>query len=312
MVPAAPVPALADPVALLVGTLRGMAAGFVTRLPYLAVGLSVVVVFYVAGRIVRRVAHTAGERTRLDVHLADVFGTLAVVVLTALGVLVAAVIIFPSFTPGALVQGLGVTSVAVGFAFKEILQNFFAGILILLRKPFVVGDQIRVHDFEGTVDEINTRSTRLTTYDGERVILPNGDVYTSSIVVRTAYPQRRVHVVVGVGYGDPLDRARDTILHTVRATDGVLADPAPAAYVDELAPSSVNFTVYFWASSQQADVLAVRDRVVTRIKDALDAAHIDMPYPHTVVAFAGGAPPAVPAPVPTPAPTPASPAPARA
>ena len=75
----------------------------------------------------------------------------------------------------------------------------FAGILILWRQPFRVGDQIRVLDYEGTVEEINVRSTRLKTYDGERAVLPNGDVYTSAILVRTAYPQRRVRFTVGIG-----------------------------------------------------------------------------------------------------------------
>ena len=272
-------------VALVWETLRGMAAGFVARVPYIVMGLAVLLVFYVAGRLVRRAAHEAGERTRLDVRLADVFGTLAVVLVTALGALVAAVIIFPSFTPAGLVQGLGVTSVAVGFAFKDILQNFFAGVLILLRKPFVVGDQIRVKEYEGTVEEINTRSTRLKTYDGELVIIPNGDVYTSTITVRTAYPTRRVKFSVGIGYGDSIEEARSTILRVVSAAEGVLADPGPWAYVEELAGSSVNFTVYFWTDAPQANVLRVRNRVATAIKLALDAANIDMPFPHTVVLY---------------------------
>ena len=274
-----------DAVAVVTRTLRGMAAGLLARLPYVAVGLVVLLLFYFAGRVVRRAAHEAGERTRLDVRLADIFGRLAVVLITALGVLVAAVIIFPTFTPGSLVQGLGITSVAVGFAFKDILQNFFAGVLILLRKPFIVGDQIRVKEYEGTVQEITTRSTRLKTYDGERVVIPNGDVYTSSILVRTAYDERRVKFVVGIGYPDSIDEARATILRVVQGTEGVLGDPEPWAYVEELAPSSVNFAVYFWTASQQANVLRVRDRVATAIKQALDAAKIDMPYPHTVLLF---------------------------
>lgn len=286
--PARPAPALGSfhvGAELVWGTLRGMAAGFLARLPYLVLALVVLALFYAVGRVVRRAAHEAGERTRLDVHLADIFGRIAVVLITGFGALVAAVIVFPSFTPGALVQGLGVTSVAVGFAFKDILQNFFAGILLLLRKPFVVGDQIRVKDFEGTVEEITTRSTRLKTYDGERVVLPNGDVYTSSILVRTAYAKRRAKFTVGIGYSDSIEEARSTILRVVGETEGVLADPPPEAYVEELAGSSVNLAVYFWTKSPQADVLAARGRVAAAIKEGLDAAHIDMPFPHTVVLF---------------------------
>lgn len=254
-----------------------------SRLPHLGVGLVLVLACWIVGRLIKRAAHAAGQRTRLDPLLSDLLGAMAVWAMTLLGVLLAAVVLFPTFHPGDLVTGLGITSVAVGFALKDVLQNFFAGILILLRKPFLVGDEVRVHEWEGTVEEITTRSTRLKTYDGERIVIPNGDVYTSSILVHTHFPTRRVRFTVGIGYGDSLDDARRILLETMQRTEGVLADPGPWAYVEELAPSSVNFTVYFWTESPQRNVLAVRDRVASGIKLALDAAGIDMPYPHTVV-----------------------------
>jgi small-conductance mechanosensitive channel len=186
---------------------------------------------------------------------------------------------------GRFVAGFGITTVAIDFAFKDILQNFFAGILILWRRPFVVGDQIRTLDYEGTVEDINIRSTRLKTYDGERVVLPNDDVYTHAILVRTAYDKRRVRFTVGIGYPDSIEAARATIHRVLAATEGVMPDPGPWVYVAELAPSSVNFNIYFWVSSEQANVLRVSDAVATRIKLALDEAGIDMPFPHQVVLF---------------------------
>ena len=109
-----------------------------------------------------------------------ILGRLASAFTIILGLFVAAVVIFPTFNPGDLIAGLGITSVAIGFAFKDVLQNFFAGILILWRRPFIVGDEIKVGNYEGTVEEITTRSTRVKTYDGERAVLPNGDVYTNN------------------------------------------------------------------------------------------------------------------------------------
>lgn len=266
-------------------TLSSLGESFLARVPYIVIALVVFGVFLVVGRVVRSVIHTTGERTRLDVTLAELLGRLASFVVAVLGLFVAAVIIFPTFKPGDLVTGLGITSVAIGFAFKDVLQNFFAGILILWRRPFVVGDQIRFREYEGTVEEINVRSTRLKTYDGERAVLPNGDVYTNAILVCTAYDRRRIRFTVGIGYPDSIEEARETISRVLRETEGVLDDPGPWVYVSELAPSSVNFTVYFWTNSQQANVLKVSDRVATGIKLALDAAQIDMPYPHTVVLF---------------------------
>jgi len=266
-------------------TLAGMLQSLLARAPYILVALVVFACFLIAARIFRRVVHAAGVRTRLDVTLADLLGRVVSFALSVLGLFVAAVIIFPSFKPGDLVTGLGITSVAIGFAFKDVLQNFFAGILILWRRPFVVGDQISALGYEGTVEEINVRSTRLKTYDGERAVLPNGDVYTSAVLVRTAYDRRRVRFTVGIGYPDSIDEARRTIHRVLAETEGVLDDPGPWVYVTDLAASSVNFTVYFWVESQQANVLAVSDRVATGVKLALDRAQIDMPYPHTVVLF---------------------------
>jgi small-conductance mechanosensitive channel len=262
-----------------------LAESLLARLPYIVVGIIVFLVFLILARLAKSVLRRMGERTRLDVMLAYLLGRIASGALVIVGLFAAATVIFPTLTPGSLVAGLGVTSVAIGFAFKDILQNFFAGILILWRRPFRVGDQIRTNGYEGTVEEINIRSTRLKTYDGERAVLPNGDVYMNAILVRTAYKKRRVQFTVGVGYLDSIEEARATIHRILSETGGVLDDPGPWVYLAELAPSSVNFNVYFWVESEQANVLAVGDRVATGIKLALDKAGIDIPYPHTVVLF---------------------------
>ena len=265
--------------------LRDVGNGFLAQLPYIVIGIIVLGAFVVVARIVSRVVHAAGGRTRLDVTLADLLGRLASLLIIILGIFVAAVVVFPAFKPGDLVAGLGITSVAVGFAFKDVLQNFFAGILILWRRPFVVGDQLKFREFEGTIEEINIRSTRIKTFDGERAVIPNGDVYTNAVLVKTAYDRRRVRFVVGIGYLDDIEKGRSTIKAVLDKTEGVMPDPGPWIYVSELAPSSVNFTVYFWVESNQANVLKVSDRVATGIKYALDEAGIDMPYPHSVVLF---------------------------
>lgn len=258
-------------------------ARMVAHLPYLILGFIVFVIFLIAARVAKTILSTAGRRTRLDRTLADLFGRLISAVTIILGLFVAAVIIFPTFNPGDLIAGLGITSVAIGFAFKDVLQNFFAGILILWRRPFVVGDEVKVGNYEGTVEEITTRSTRVHTYDGERAVLPNGEVYTNAVLVRTAYSNRRVRLSVGIGYQDSIERARSIIRDVLQKTEGVLKEPGPSVFVAELAPSSVNFNVFFWTNSRQASVLKVADSAMTGIKLALDEAGIDIPYPHTVV-----------------------------
>ena len=260
-----------------------LADALLARVPYVLLGLLTFVLFIIVARILKGILITAGQRTRLDITLAELLGRLASAGTIILGLFVAAVVIFPTFRPGDLIAGLGITSVAIGFAFKDVLQNFFAGILILWRRPFVVGDEIKVREFEGTVEDITTRSTRVKTYDGERAVLPNGDVYTNAVLVRSAYQSRRVRLTVGIGYQDSIESARRIIHDVVNRTEGVLKNPEPWVYVSELAPSSVNFSVFFWTNPRQAILLSVADKVITGIKLRLDEAEIDIPYPHVVV-----------------------------
>ena len=229
------------------------------------------------GVAVRRL-FLAWARRRKRVNLGEVFGAFLKWVIVLLGILLALTIVVPTLRPGDLIAGLGVSSVAIGFAFKDILQNWLAGMLLLFRQPFEIGDQIIVEGYEGTVEGIKTRATYLRTYDGRRVIIPNADVYTNSVVVNTAFPERRSQYDVGIGYGDDIDRAREVMLEAMRGVREVAGDPAPDVLVRELADFSVVLRPRWWTHSRRADVMDVHSRVVRAIKLALDEAGIDMPY----------------------------------
>jgi small conductance mechanosensitive channel len=203
-----------------------------------------------------------------------------------LGLLVALVIAVPSFRPAQLIQILGLSSVAIGFAFKDILQNYLAGILLLLNEPFRIGDQIVIGSFEGTVENIQTRATQIRTYDGRRVVIPNGELYAKSLTVNTAFEKRRLEYDIGIGYGDDLARAKALMVEAMRETEGVLAEPAPEALVVDLAGSSVNVRVRWWIQPpRRADVVATTDRVLEAVKNKLTAHGIDLPFPTEQILF---------------------------
>lgn len=256
---------------------------FVSRLPYVLAGLIAFLAILVLANLVAALIRRGALRADIHGGLAPLFSRLAKFVGAILGLFTAAVIIFPSFQPGDLMAGLGITSIALGFAFKDILQNFLAGILILWRQPFKVGDEIRAGEHEGVVEEINSRSTRIKTFTGEQAVVPNAEIYTSTILVRTAYEARRVRFVVSIDYGDSIEEAKSVIRRVLESSEGVLKVPDPWVHVVEFAPSGVNLAVYFWVEPHQANLLKVSDRVATGIKLALDEAGIFMPYPHTVV-----------------------------
>lgn len=203
-----------------------------------------------------------------------------------LGLFIALSIVIPSLKAGDLVQLLGISSVAIGFAFRDILQNFLAGILILLTEPFQIDDQIIFKNFEGTVEQIQTRATSIRTYDGRRIIIPNSELFTNSIIVNTAFEHRRLEYDVGIGYGDDINTAKQVILQAMRETDGVLQDPAPDAIVVALADSTVNIRARWWVQPpRRTDVLNFQDLVLTNIKNKLVANGIDLPFPTQQILF---------------------------
>ncbi|MGE0315022.1 MAG: mechanosensitive ion channel family protein [Lautropia sp.] len=265
-------------------TVQGWIDGFFRLLPAMAVALILVLLFFGVAFAVRvLVRRTAMRRERSN--LGEVLGSFAFWLVAFFGIMIGLTIVLPSLKPGNLISALGFGSVAIGFAFKDILQNWLAGLLILLRQPFRTGDQIVVGTHEGTIERIETRACLIRTYDGRRVIIPNADVYSSSVIVNTAFPLRRTSYAIGIGYGDDIGRARDTMLQAIRSVDGVEASPAPEVLVDELAPSWVSLNLRWWTQSRRADVVHVRSAVIEAVKRALDAAGIDMPFETQVHLF---------------------------
>ncbi|NEO85560.1 MAG: mechanosensitive ion channel family protein [Spirulina sp. SIO3F2] len=201
------------------------------------------------------------------------------------GILFAAVFIFPGLSLGDIVGTLGLSSVAIGFAFQDIFKNFLAGILLLLQEPFQIGDQIVVNDYEGTVERIDIRTTILRTYQGERVLLPNSEVFTSAVQVRTAFEQRRTDLAVGVDYNTPLSQAIE-VLETVLGEINVIAQtPPPVIDLVSFGDSSIDFQVRYWTKSDQSSVCSAQTQVIVAIKAAFDQANIVIPYPIRTLYF---------------------------
>ena len=196
------------------------------------------------------------------------------------GLLVTMTVLFPSFRPGDLIQLLGIGSVAIGFAFHDIFQNFLAGILLLLTAPFKIGDQIKIENFEGTVEDIQTRATTIRTYDGRRIVLPNTSLFTNSVTVNTAFGKRRLEYEVGIDYKEDIDQVKKIILDAVNSINGVLEYPPAEALVVALAESSINIRVYWWTMMpRHMDALHLQDKVLTALKNSLIESGIDLPLP---------------------------------
>lgn len=255
-------------------------------LPNLAIGIVIFVTFLFVARGVRALVARLTRDKRKSHSLSLLLGRISYAGVVLLGLLVAVTIIVPSFTPASLISALGVSGIAIGFAFKDIFQNFLAGILLLVTEPFRIDDQIKYKDFEGTVESIQTRATTIRTYDGRRVVIPNAELFTNAVMVNTAYEHRRLQYDVGIGYGDDIATARELILEAMRSVKGVLEEPAPDALVMELAESTVNIRARWWVNPpRRADVLDSQDRVLEAIKNKLTENGIDLPFPTQQILF---------------------------
>ncbi|MBD2314067.1 mechanosensitive ion channel family protein [Desertifilum sp. FACHB-1129] len=266
--------------------MQAMVDSFIILLPNLLIAVIVFAIFWFGARLLKRAIRRVTRRHRQARNLGLVLGRLSQGAMVLLGLFIALSIMIPTFQPGDLVQLLGISGVAVGFAFRDILQNFLAGILILLTEPFQINDQIVFKNFEGTVEEIQTRATTIRTYDGRRVVIPNAELFTNSVTVNTAFENRRLEYDIGIGYGDDVQQAKQLILDTLNNMDEVLAEPPPDALVVDLAESTINIRLRWWIKPpRRADSLDSRDRVLTAVAQTLVAHGIDLPFPTQQILF---------------------------
>ncbi len=256
-------------------TIGDMILSFLPKL--VAAGL-VLFVFWVILRITRPALRGLLEKADFDgalirllvdqVFRATVWVIALVMAISQLGVDV-----------GAMIAGLGVAGIAIGFAAKDSLQNTIAGFLIFWDKPFKVGDYITTQSQYGEVTNITMRTTRIRTPNNTYVVIPNSQIIEDVLVNHSIHGDTRVVVPLGISYASDIDRAREVLLEAVASVEGVKSDPAPTVAVTELADSSVNLAVRVWIEDAQRE-RAVLHQSLETCKKALDAAGIEIPFPH--------------------------------
>lgn len=176
-----------------------------------------------------------------------------------------------------LVAVIGAAGLAVGLALQGSLANFAAGVLMIIFRPYKLGDLVEVAGTEGFVEEVDVFTTVLRLPDDTKIIIPNGQVMGDKIVNYTDASHRRMELVIGIGYNDDIDKARDAIMATIKESEYVVAEPAPQVTVAELGDSSVNLAVRPWVIS--AKYAPASHELTERIKKALDAAGVSIPFP---------------------------------
>lgn len=272
-------------VEIIKSSIKELISNAVLIFPSLLTALIIIFLTRFIAQLVAGIVTKLGEKIIRSKSLQILLSKTVYVATWTVGILLSAVIAFPGLSLGDIIATLGLSSVAIGFAFQDIFKNFLAGILLLLQEPFRIGDQIIIENYEGTVERVDIRTTKIRTYTGERVLLPNSTVFTSAVQVRTAFNNRRTDLAVGVDYNTPLPKATEILEQAIAQIDGVLQNPAPEIDLVGFGDSSIDFVVRYWTLPQQIEVRRVKTQVIIGIKRVFDNADINIPYPIRTLYF---------------------------
>ena len=256
-------------------TIRELLRDVVGNLPSLVGAIIVAAITWGVAKLVRYIAYSWAKQTEGDSNTELLIGRLSYGGVWVIGIVIALGVMGLDF--GALLGALGLTSVAIGFSLKDVLSNYISGVILLAARPFRINDQVVIGSYEGTITQIQLRATTMKTYDGRVVYIPNQEVFQASIINNTASPRRRSSVMVGIDYGEDISEAIAVIDKVLMNAPEVENTPNPDVLVNELAASTVNLEVRFWVDSRRSGFLATTSRVAQAVKEALEAADIDMP-----------------------------------
>ena len=249
-----------------------------------AVATGVLLGGVVAAILLRRVIMRAFSGSDSAPGAALIIARFLQVLLIATAVMYVLATLGIAITP--LLGAVGIGGIAVALAVQSVLTNAIASVLLQIRRPFRRGDQIATNDLEGRVVEINFRTVRLLTFDGNDVLLPSSMVLDAPITNYTNRPERRTELVIGVDYETDLESAVGVLREVTAGVEGVADQPAPEAWVFEFGESTINVAVRFWHGASNAELWRVRSAVAVEVKRALDAQGIVIAFPQRVVHFA--------------------------
>ncbi|MDQ3439147.1 MAG: mechanosensitive ion channel [Planctomycetota bacterium] len=251
--------------------------GVFSLIPKLFAAVFLFGIFWVIYRFVRRIVVGGMARAGVDPSIRDMLSSLLKWTILGFGLVIAGNQI--GIQIAALLTGVSIIGLAVGFAAQETLSNFIAGVVIFWDKPFKVGDWIEMGDTFAQVQRVTFRSTRLLNGDGEVIIYPNTTMLSSKLSNHTTNPKNRVTVEIGIAYKESIDNARQVLLGLVADDARICPDPKPVVVVKACADSSVNLLLRFWIEDESIEFLILYE-YLEKAKNALDAAGIQIPFPH--------------------------------
>lgn len=257
-----------------------MVLAIISFIPRLFVAIFLFFIFWVIYRGVRKLVTAAMQRANVDESIRDMLGYILKWAILGFGLVIAGNQI--GIQIAALLTGVSIIGLAIGFAAQETLANFIAGVVIFWDKPFRVGDWIVVDEVFGQVQRVTFRSSRLLNLDGEVVIFPNTHMLSNKVINNSTHPINRIHIPIGIAYKESIAKAREVLLSITRGDDRVCQKPAPEVVVVGCGASSVDLELRVWVADEAIERKLVYE-YLEKGKNALDAAGIEIPFPHMQV-----------------------------
>lgn len=255
-------------------------------IPNIVAAALIIGVVFLAARLLRRATRRVLDRFSTYGQVNRLFASLVFLAAVGVGIFIALSVLGLSKAVTALLTGVGILGLALGFAFQDITENFISGVLMAFRRPIEVGDIVEVDDYFGTVHEINLRSTIVQTFQGKHVFLPNSLVIKNPLVNYSRTDRLRIDLHCGVAYGDDLDKAERIAREAVRDVIGRDDSRDIELFYEEFGDSSINFVLQLWISyKRQTDFLASQSDAIKKLKKAFDENGITIPFPIRTLDF---------------------------
>jgi small-conductance mechanosensitive channel len=252
---------------------------FLFLLPNLFFALIILVIAFLLSSKIRSLLSSKFSGKAHDQITAEYIAIVAKWAIVIVGILLACQALGLSGIAGGLLAGAGVSAIVVGFAFKDIAQNFLAGLILAFNRPFNVNDTVQINEVTGKVAGLDLRTTHIRTFDSKDVYIPNGMIITSPITNYTRNGLIRLDFIVGIDYNDDIAEATLLIEETALGVKGVLQKDPPYVVVDELATNTVNLKVFFWTETDdyKKGVLQLKGKIMLEVKKALLANGFGLP-----------------------------------
>ncbi|MGH7480527.1 MAG: mechanosensitive ion channel family protein [Longimicrobiales bacterium] len=267
-------------------SVTGWIEGLIEKLPAIIAALLVLVLFFVAARILRAAVVRVMRRFTAKTEVSKVIAGFAFVAVMIAGLIVALGIMDLDKTVTSLLAGAGIVGLALGFAFQDTAQNLIAGIILNVRDEFREGHIVQTNEYMGVVEKVEIRATMIRTFEGQLVVIPNAKVFQNPLVNYSHFGIRRIDLPVGVSYGDDLERARAVATRAVEDLESRDTSRPIEVFYTGFGSSSITFELRFWVPfRKQTDFLSARSEAVVRIKRAFDREDITIPFPIRTLDF---------------------------